>query len=112
MTTYLKKAFQWVADMTGRYKYWIVSVIGVLVVGFIGENSIMQQVKNKRHISRIEKQIEELNEKFTADSLRLSELYTNPEAIEKIARERYFMKSDDEDIFVLSDDAVMEETVR
>ena len=26
------------------------------------------------------------------------------EAIEKIARERYFMKTDDEDIFVLSDD--------
>jgi cell division protein FtsB len=28
----------------------------------------------------------------------------NPKAIEKIARERYFMKADDEDVFVLSDD--------
>jgi cell division protein FtsB len=31
-------------------------------------------------------------------------LDSNPKAIKKIARERYFMKADDEDIFVLSDD--------
>ena len=31
-------------------------------------------------------------------------LDSDPKAIEKIARERYFMKTDDEDIFVLSDD--------
>ena len=28
----------------------------------------------------------------------------DPKAMEKIARERYFMKADDEDIYVLSDD--------
>jgi len=31
-------------------------------------------------------------------------LRRDPKAIEKIARERYFMKTDDEDIYVLSDD--------
>jgi cell division protein FtsB len=31
-------------------------------------------------------------------------LKRDPKAIEKIARERYFMKADGEDIFVLSDD--------
>ena len=35
---------------------------------------------------------------------RLKDLNTSPDAIAKIARERYFMKADDEDIFVLSDD--------
>ena len=29
----------------------------------------------------------------------------DPKAIQKIARERYFMKADDEDIFVLTDDS-------
>ena len=42
-----------------------------------------------------------LNKKNQA---RIRELDGNPKAIEKIARERYFMKADDEDIFVLSDD--------
>jgi hypothetical protein len=32
--------------------------------------------------------------------------------MEKIARERYFMKADDEDIFVLSDDGEMENPIQ
>ena len=35
---------------------------------------------------------------------QIHELNHNPKAMERIARERYFMKHDDEDIFVLSDD--------
>ena len=34
----------------------------------------------------------------------LNKMKLNPTTIAKIARERYFMKTDDEDIFVLSDD--------
>ena len=36
--------------------------------------------------------------------MQIRKLDSDPKAIEKIARERYFMKADDEDIFVLSDD--------
>ena len=35
---------------------------------------------------------------------QIRELNHNPKAMERIARERYFMKHEDEDIFVLSDD--------
>ena len=38
------------------------------------------------------------------DQEKIRTLDSNPKAIEKIARERYFMKADDEDVFVLSDD--------
>ena len=41
---------------------------------------------------------------YNKDMRELRMLDRNPKAIEKIARERYFMKADDEDIFVLSDD--------
>ena len=36
---------------------------------------------------------------------KLRRLETDPKAIVEIARERYFMKADDEDIFVLRDDS-------
>ena len=36
--------------------------------------------------------------------------YLIPRYIEKIARERYFMKADDEDIFVISTDNVNDDT--
>lgn len=38
------------------------------------------------------------------DSEELKELQRDPNEISRIARERYFMKKDDEDIFVLSTD--------
>ena len=36
---------------------------------------------------------------------------TDPKAIERVAREDYFMKADDEDIFVLSDDQPKEKSL-
>ena len=52
----------------------------------------------------LEEEIERYN-KQDADSRRqLDELKTSPNAVEKVARERYFMKKDNEDVFVLSTD--------
>ena len=105
----IKEYMRRVPAMAERYKYLITIVIGVLVVGFIGENSYLQQAKNARQITHLKNEIEPYEESYREASTKLSRLYTDPEAIEKIARERYFMKTDDEDIFVLSDDAVKEE---
>jgi len=105
----IKEFFRRVPQWAGRYKYLITIIIGVLMVGFIGENSYLQQVKNFREISRLKSEIEAYDESYRKDSVTLSRLDTDPEAVVKIARERYFMKTDDEDIFVLSDDDMKEE---
>lgn len=49
-------------------------------------------------------EIEKYRQDYKRDEALLERLSTDPKAIEKIAREKYFMKADDEDIFVLSDD--------
>ncbi len=85
-------------------KYVLVCVVGVLVVGFLDENSIWNHVKNMHRISELQEEIEDYNEQNQKNKKRIRELEGNPKAIEKIARERYFMKADDEDIFVLSED--------
>ena len=92
-----------VGRFLSRFKYIIVIVVGIAIVGFVDENSYLSKIKYNR-------EIDELNAQFIADSLRLNELDHNPAAIEKIARERYFMKADDEEIFVLSDDIKEEVT--
>ena len=98
------KRIQAVASWLNHYKYLIVIVAGVLIVGFFDDNSILQRVKLQMQISDIEDQIARYNKQNEADRKELNLLRTNQKAIEKIARERYFMKVDDEDIFVLSDD--------
>ncbi|MBR1400359.1 MAG: septum formation initiator family protein [Prevotella sp.] len=85
-------------------KYWIVLIIGGLIVGVLDENSFYQRIKYELQISELKEQISEFNSQYEKDEAQLKELRRNPKAITKIARERYFMKADDEDIFVLSDD--------
>ena len=85
-------------------KYWIVLIFGVLVVGIFDENSFVQRVKYEMQIKELQEQIDKYNAQYDRDQTQLKELRRNPKAITKIARERYFMKADDEDIFVLSDE--------
>jgi cell division protein FtsB len=65
---------------------------------------VWNHLKNKQRISELQEEIDHYTQSYNHDKARIRELNSNPKAIEKIARERYFMKCDDEDIFVLSDD--------
>ena len=85
-------------------KYGLVLVLGVTVVGFAGENSLWALIRNKLYIAELTEEINKYNARSREDIRLIRELDHNPKAIERIARERYFMKHDDEDIFVLSDD--------
>ena len=86
------------------FKYAVVCVLGVLLVGFLDDNSLWNHFKNTQRISELESEKEKYNADFQRDQAQIKELQKNPKAMEKIAHERYYMKADDEDIFVLSDD--------
>ena len=85
-------------------KYAVVFIVGVLIVGFLDENSVWSHMKNRQRIDELTEEKARYNAAFKRDQAQIRELDRNPKAMEKIARERYFMKADDEDIFMLSDD--------
>ena len=85
-------------------KYIVVTLIAVVFIGFVDENSVWSHMKNKERISQLEDEIKQLSDLNDRNLERIHEIDRDPKAMEKIARERYFMKADDEDIFVLSDD--------
>lgn len=85
-------------------KYVVISAIGVILVGFVGQNSLLAHMRNMSYIGELSEEIDEYNARAKEDMRKIRELDRNPKALERIARERYFMKHDDEDIFVLSDD--------
>ena len=87
-----------------HYKYFIVIVVGVLVVGAIDDNSIYEHIKYQIQINNLRSEIQKYTNQYQEDSQKLREMRVGTKAYEKIARERYFMKADDEDIFVLSTD--------
>lgn len=89
-------------------KYLFVCLIAVILIGFVDENSVWHHFQNKQRISELEEAIEIQRGIHQRNRAQLKELNSNPNAIRKIARERYFMKADDEDIFVISDDSEKE----
>lgn len=85
-------------------KYALVSIIAVVLIGFVDDNSVWHHMQNKHKIGELEAEIAKYTDQNQRNLQQIRMLESTPKAIEKIARERYFMKADDEDIFVLSDD--------
>jgi cell division protein FtsB len=85
-------------------KYIVVTFLAILFIGFLDENSVWKHLRNQQYIGELKEEINEYEERYKHDQAQIRELESDPKSIEKIARERYFMKTDDEDIFVLSDD--------
>ena len=83
------------------HKYWLVTLVFVLIIGVFDENSLLRRASHKKEIATLKSEIEKYREQYEEDTRQLEELNSNPETIEKIARERYFMKTPDEDVFCL-----------
>lgn len=98
------KAYALLVWRSVYFKYAVVCIVGVLLVGFLDDNSLWSHFKNRQRIAELTEEKDQFEADFNRDQAQIKELDRNPKAIEKIARERYFMKADDEDIFVLSDD--------
>ena len=85
-------------------KYIVVTLIGIIVIGFVDENSVWHHIANKQRINELQDEIDRYTEQNRNDQAQIKVLDSDPKAIKKIARERDFMKADNEDIFVLRDD--------
>ena len=59
------KKLNFVWNILARYKYVIVIVLGVLIVGFLDENSFVQRVKYDLQISELKEQISAYDKKHS-----------------------------------------------
>lgn len=97
--------------MKSSIKYWIFKLKYVVAlaifagtIGFVGDSSLVNRLDQKREISRLKGEIDEYNRKFNQDKKTLEALKNDPEAVKEVARSRYFMKTDKEDIFIVEEE--------
>ena len=83
-----------------QHKYLITILAFALIAGFLDENSLVQRIKHKEEIHTLKSEIARYREQYETDTQKLKELTANPDALEKIAREKYLMKKSNEDIFI------------
>ena len=86
-----------------QHKYLITILVFLLIIVFLDENSLIQRAKHQREINALKTEIEKYRKQYEEDTEMLKELEENPEALEKIAREKYFMKKSNEDIFIFEE---------
>ena len=84
-----------------RNKYFWATVLFVAIIGFLHPNSLLQRYRLSRQNNALREEIAFYEEKYQRDTRELQELETNPEAVEKVARVHLFMKTENEDVYVL-----------
>lgn len=82
-------------------KYTISGLIFLVWIAFFDKNSIVDKMQLRSQISTLEKEQTYYQNKIEEDNRKIKELLSSPDNLEKFAREQYFMKNDNEDIFVI-----------
>ena len=85
------------------HKYLITIAAFLVIIVFLDENSLIQRAKYRQEINTLTSEIEKYRKQFEEDTQKLKELTTNPEALDKIAREKYLMKKPNEDVFIFEE---------
>ncbi len=96
--------FETFINLLGHYKYLITAVLGLLFVTVLTDYSAINLVKMDMQKSDLQSEIDRYTRQAEDAERELQNLKTNPDAVERVARERYFMNKDGEDVFVLSTD--------
>lgn len=86
-----------------KHKYLITIAAFLVIIVFLDENSLIQRAKHQQEINTLNAEIEKYRKQYEEDTEKLKELTNNPEAMEKIAREKYLMKKPNEDIFIFEE---------
>ena len=84
-----------------KNKFLIAGIVFAVWVTFFDGNSLIEWGKVAVDISDQEKQKEYYEKEIKATEVKLLELSSNLDSLEKFAREQYFFKEVDEDVFII-----------
>lgn len=86
-----------------RHKYLAVTLVFLLIVVVIDDNNMFKHYKNQRIISELEEEIETMKRDSAEIVNRQNQLDYRGDVtvIEDLAREKYGMHKDDEEVFVI-----------
>ena len=80
--------------------YILISVIFFIWIFFIDSNSILVNIKLNNEISELKERKNILENQIQMDKKIISNLQ-NPDSLEKYAREKLYMKKENEEIFII-----------
>jgi cell division protein FtsB len=86
-----------------KSKYFISFTAFIIVILFLDRNDFFAQIDRRRELRKLEKAKEYYSTEIESERKELEALKTKPATLEKYAREKYLMKRDNEDLFIIQE---------
>jgi cell division protein FtsB len=84
-----------------RNKYFISFAAFCIVVLFLDKNDFFTQYERRKELRELQQSKQYYTTQIATEHKELEALKTNPATVEKLAREKYFMKRDNEELFLI-----------
>jgi cell division protein FtsB len=84
-----------------KNKYFLITIAFVIWMLFFDKNDLYSQFEQHRQLTKLELERDFYSKETAKVSKDLDELSSNPQKLEKFAREKYLMKKANEDVFVI-----------
>jgi len=86
-----------------KNKYFIAVGVFAAIMLFFDKNDVFTQSARNTQLKELQKSKQYYIERIASERKELEQLKSNPGTVEKYAREKYLMKRDNEDLFIISE---------
>ena len=81
--------------------YWLVTIVFFALTFVMGDSSLYKRYTYDEKIRSLEKEIKHYQKEIEINSKKLNDLHTDKEGLERYAREEYFMKKPNDDVYII-----------
>ena len=93
---YLTQIPSWLTN-----KYLLASLAFIAWIVFFDRNDLITLLQRQQELNDLQTTKVDFANKIKLERKELNQLQTNPATLEKYAREKYYMKRDNEDLFII-----------
>ncbi|MDR3269143.1 MAG: septum formation initiator family protein [Tannerella sp.] len=97
MGAFYRKCF----SLLGRYKYGIVILFFAIITFVTGDYNLYKRYSYDEKIRDLEREIKQYQKEIEVNQKKINDLRINKEWLERFAREEYFMKKENEDVYII-----------
>ena len=86
-----------------KSKYFIALSLFAIIMLFLDKNDVFTQLGRNKELKELQQSKRHYTTQIATEQKELQALKTNPATLEKYAREKYLMKRDNEELFIISE---------
>ena len=83
--------------------YVVVIAVFMIITFVVGDSNLYKRYTYDEKIRRLEREIRHYKKEIETDRKKLDDIRTNREGLERYAREEFYMKRANEDVFIIED---------